>query len=112
MDGVLFCLLADIEDGLIIYTLSEGVTDTDDSFEFSVMDSKPNTVSGLTFNIRWSYVEFGMMNISATEEQQIIEIPVMRRGSTSGVSLRALDQGQTENIVCVFVHVVAIRILF
>ena len=104
MDGVLFCLLADIEDGLIIYTLSEGVTDTDDSFEFSVMDSKPNTVSGLTFNIRWSYVEFGIMNISATEEQQIIEIPVMRRGSTSGVSLRALEQRSRVKLKILCVH--------
>lgn len=81
----LFVIIDDIDNGLITYTLSEGVTDTDDSFEFSVMDSKPNTVTGQTFNIRWSYVEFGLLNITATEDQQIIEIPVMRRGSTNGV---------------------------
>jgi len=81
----LFLISDDVTNGLIVYTMSDDVTDTRDNFEFSVSDSKPNTVDNVMFNIAWSYVSLSTNNITAEEMAGTIEVPVRRTGSLQEV---------------------------
>ena len=83
-------IVADINNEHIVYVLNDQVTETDDEFKFTVEDSRPNVVKDLTFYITWSLVEFTVSNVSATETQKFVEVPVIRKGSLRSVSVQCL----------------------
>ncbi|XP_038060993.1 extracellular matrix protein FRAS1-like [Patiria miniata] len=72
----------DVNNGIIRYTLDPGAeSELADRFVFDVSDSKPNTVSGTVFRIRWSliHLEKGFYNVSETAG--VISVPVKRSGN-------------------------------
>ncbi|XP_067933161.1 extracellular matrix organizing protein FRAS1-like [Watersipora subatra] len=72
---------ADINDESIVYYLDDDVMETGDQFKFSVVDSGDNQVKDQTFYFTWSVAEFRTANITITEQDGVVEIPVVRIGS-------------------------------
>lgn len=87
---ILLIVSEDISNREIIYSLNDGVKETEDSFVFDVMDSRPNTLYDIEFHITWSYVTLGLQTVNVTEEHGVIEVPVHRAGSLSQVDANSI----------------------
>ncbi|XP_072289092.1 extracellular matrix organizing protein FRAS1, partial [Eucyclogobius newberryi] len=73
---------ADINLGLIRYVLRpESLQETMDLFQFSVRDSKPNTVTDNVFHIQWSLLSFQHTSYNVSEKAGTVSVTVKRSGN-------------------------------
>ncbi|KAJ0067384.1 hypothetical protein NL108_003229, partial [Boleophthalmus pectinirostris] len=72
----------DINLGLIRYVLRpENLHETMDLFQFSVRDSKPNTVTDNVFHIQWSLLSFQHTSYNVSEKAGTVSVTVKRTGN-------------------------------
>lgn len=77
----------DINGAKIRYRMAKESSNLQDSFQFDVMDRKPNVVPGNQFHIMWSEISIGLSFFNITETQRVLQVPVVRRGNLKQVSL-------------------------
>ena len=70
---------------MIRYLLTGNISATADSFQFNIMDSKPNVLEDNVFHISWCVLQFEKHKMEVAEHEGIIRVPISRYGNLKQV---------------------------